>query len=106
MCQQVIQFCSGSTKPLLIAGGLLTLLLAIAIGFTGCSNYSLYRDIDPAIAETKSTAYYLQLLASGYLVLITLFSCVAAYYDQKHSIRAVSFKVRDISNSPQAVNGS
>jgi hypothetical protein len=91
MCQQIIQFCSGSTKPLLFAGGLVSLLLAVAMGYTGYSTNALYSDIDPKVAEAKSLGYHLQLAAAVYLTLVTVFSCYAAYYDQKHSIRAVSY---------------
>lgn len=90
MCQQIVQFCSGSTKPLLFAGSFLLLLLAIAIGYTGCTTNGLYQDIDPTVAQDKSITYYLQLAAAIYLALITILATLAAYYDQKHSIRAVS----------------
>lgn len=90
MCQQILQFCSGSTKPLLFAGGLSSLLLAVAIGYTGYTTNALYSEIDPQVAETRSLGFHLQLAAAVYLVLVTVFSCYAAYYDEKHSIRAVS----------------
>lgn len=90
MCQQILQFCSGSTKPLLFAGGLLTFLLAIAIGFFGYETNSLYYSIDPQVAADRSLGFHLQLAAAVYLALVTIFGCYAAYYDQKHSIRAVS----------------
>lgn len=93
MCQQILQFFSGSTKPLLFVGALLSFLLAIAIGYTGCTTNALYNDIDPQGSSSRSLEYFLQLTAAGYLTLITIFSCYAAYYDQKHSIRAVSLCV-------------
>lgn len=90
MCQHILQFCSGSTKPLLFAGALLTFLLAAAIGYSGYSTNALHRDINLQLAESKALSYYLQLAAACYLTLVTIFSCYTAYYDQKHSIRAVS----------------
>lgn len=90
MCQQIIQFCNGSTKPLLFAGSFLLMLLAIAIGYTGCTTFALYNDIDPTIAATTTLGYFLQLAATGYLTLITIISCFAAYYDHKQTIRVVS----------------
>ena len=74
----------------MFAGGFLTLLLALAIGYIGYDSNCLYHTIDPAVSEAKSLGYYLQLVAAGYLVLITVLSCFAAYFDQKHSIRGVS----------------
>ena len=91
MCQQIIQFCSASAKPLLFTGGVLSLLLAVAIGYTACTTQALFSDINPQVAESKSLEYFMQLTAAGYLTLVTIFSCYAAYYDQKHSIRAVSY---------------
>lgn len=106
MCQQILQYCSGSTKPLLFVGGLLTFLLAIAIGYFGYDTNALYYSIDPQVADTRSLGFHLQLAAAVYLTLVTLFSCYAAYYDQKHSIRAVSgddcqldFELADVCNS-------
>lgn len=90
MCQQIIQFCSGSTKPLVFAGSSLTLILSIGLGYFACGAQSLLQDIDPALAQSRSLAYHLQLVASAYLILISVFACFAAHYDQKHSIRAVS----------------
>lgn len=90
MCQQILQFCSGSTKLLLFAGSLLTLSLAIAIGFIGCTNHAIYSDIDPKVAEQRSQSYYLHLAACAYLGAVTGLGAYAAYYDQKHAIRAVS----------------
>lgn len=95
MCQQAIQFCSGSTKPLVFAGAFLTLLLALGVGYLACSAESLVEDIlSPAAAaqsgRPSALSYHLQLAASAYLILISVFACVAAHYDQKHSIRAVS----------------
>lgn len=90
MCQQIIQFCTGSNKPLLFVGGFFSLLLAIAIGYTGCTSSSLYFDIDPQVAKSLSLGYHIQLAASAYLAAITILSCYAAYYDHKHSMRAVS----------------
>lgn len=68
------------------------LLLAIAIGYIACSSNALYQDIDSFVAQEKSLGYYLQLIAAGYLFLLTGLSCFAAYYDQKYIIRAVSFR--------------
>lgn len=90
MCQHIIQFCTGSAKPLLFAGGFLTFLLAVSLGYIGCATNALYQDIDMKVAESKSLSYYLQLIASLYLILLTALTCFAAHYDQKHSIRAVS----------------
>ena len=90
MCQPIVQFCTGSTRPLIFAGAFVTLIVGLAIGYTSCTTQALYKDIDPAVAQTRSIAYYLQLATAGYLGLVALLSCHAAYYDQKHSIRAVS----------------
>lgn len=90
MCQQVVNFCSGSAKPLLLLGSVLTLLMALAIGWTGVTTNCLYRDLDPRIAEQQSHIYYAQILAACYLTLLTLFVALAAHFDQKQSIRVVS----------------
>ena len=90
MCQQILQFCSGSTKPLLLAGGLCLFLLAVAIGYTGHTTNALYNDIDQQTAEARSVGYHLQLAAAVYLTLVTVLSSYAAFVDNKHSIRAVS----------------
>lgn len=90
MCQHIIQFCTGSTKPLLFTGALLSVLLAILIGYNGYSSNALYRDIDSKVAQDESLTYHLQLAAAIYLILLAVFTCIAAHYDQKHSITAVS----------------
>lgn len=90
MCQHIIQFCTGSAKPLLYAGGFLTFVSAVSLGYIGCTTHGLYQDIDIKVADSKSLSYYLQLLAAVYLILLTALTCFAAHYDQKHSIRAVS----------------
>lgn len=90
MCNQIVQFCSNSTKPLLFVGSFLVLLAALALGFTACSTQSLYQDLDAPLAQSKSLVYYLQLLATVYLLLVTILASYAAHYDNKHSIRAVS----------------
>lgn len=90
MCEQIVKFCSGSTKPLLYAGSFFTLLLAVAIGYTGCNQHSIFKDIDVSVAQEQSLLYYLQLLTAGYLLLLAVFIALVAHYDQKHSIRAVS----------------
>lgn len=93
MCQQIIHFCSGSTKPLLFGGGAVTFLLAIAIGYTGCTNQALYKDLDANINEQDNSlklTYYLQLISAGYLIFIALLTCFAAHCDQKQTIRGVS----------------
>lgn len=104
MCQQIVQFCSASTKPLVFAGSGLTLLLALGLGYLACSANSLYQDIDPSVAQSRSLAYHLQLLASAYLILISVLACFAAHYDQKHSIRAVS--TRDTRRAAVVVVGA
>lgn len=93
MCEQIVKFCSGSTKPLLYVGSFVTLLLAVAIGYTGCSQHVLFMDIDVSVAQEKSLLYYLQLLTAGYLLLVALLTAFAAHYDQKHSIRVVSIVI-------------
>ena len=90
MCEQIVQFCTGSNKPLLFAGGFISILLAIAIGYTGCTSNALYNDIDPQNAQSISLSYQLQMAAAAYLTIITIFSCYAAYYDQKHAIRGLA----------------
>lgn len=92
MCQQVLEFCSNLAKPLVFAGGCLTLLLAGAIGYMGHTINSLYQDLDPKVASDHSLGYFLQLSAATYLLLVTIFSCLAAHYDHKQSIRAVSLQ--------------
>lgn len=88
MCQQIVQFCSDSARLLLFAGGLLSLLSAICLGYIGWTLNAIYSGISPKLADPLN--YYFQLAAVGYLILVTLLSCYAAYCDQKHSIRAVS----------------
>lgn len=90
MCEQVIKFCNGSTKPLLFVGAGLTLLLAIAIDYTAFTTHALYSSIDVSIAQSRAPFYYLQLAAGLYLSAVAGLSCFAAHYNQKHSIRAVS----------------
>lgn len=90
MCQQIVQFCTGSTKPLLFIGGFLSLVLAAAIGYTACTSQALYTEIDASQADKQALVYHLQLAGAVYLFLIAILSCYAAQYDQKHSIRAVS----------------
>lgn len=88
MCQQIIQACSGSTKPLLFAGSFLLILAAISLGYTGYEANVLYENIDSQYAQLAS--FYLKVAAAVYLAVVTVLAVFAAYYDQKHSIRAVS----------------
>lgn len=99
MCDQIVKFCSGSTKPLLFFGCLLTLLGAAAIGYTGWSQHNLFEDIDAKVAQKHSLLFYLQLGTAVYLTLVTLLTIIAAHYGQKHSIRAVSSTSVIISSS-------
>ena len=92
MCDRIIQLCNSSTKPLLFAGTVLKLMLAVGIGYIACTSHSLYAAIRPTdLPQSFAISYYLQLAAALYLLLVTLIGCISAYYDQKYLIRAVSF---------------
>lgn len=93
MCQQIVQFCNGSTKPLLLAGSLFSLISAIIIGYVALNTYSLYQDLNPDVASNNLLCYYLQLSAAVYLIMVTILGCFVAHYDEKHSTRAVSISI-------------
>ena len=90
MCQQLMDFCNNSTRPLLYAGALLTLLLSVGLGYTSCTNQALYSGLDPLAGQELSLAYHLQLVASLGLLLASLLACQAAHYDQKHALGALA----------------
>lgn len=98
MCEQVIKFCSGSSKLLLFAGSFLTLITGIAIAYIGCTSNALFNDIDPSVAQSKSLFHYFQLAAGLYLILVAFAGSVAAYYENKETIRVVSLDLLTMLN--------
>lgn len=102
MCEPILKFCAASTRPQLYAAATLTALLALALSYSALTTHTIFGNLDPALLQSRAPGHYLQVAASTYLLLITLFTCYAAHYDQKHLIGAVRSSSPSSSSSPSA----
>ena len=87
MCQRFVDFCNDATKPLLSVGALATFSLAAALSYIiwtqDFADYSI-------LGNVPIFGYHLYLIMTVGLVYVTVLGCVAAYYDHKLAVTAVS----------------